>query len=43
MPSAIDDLIKRRVIEQWLGGKPRDKIAEENNIGAGTVTNIVNN
>jgi type V secretory pathway adhesin AidA len=39
MPSAIDPLIKKQVINQWLAG---DRIAAENKIGAGTVSNIVN-
>jgi hypothetical protein len=43
MPPAIDASIKRRVIQQWINGFPRDKIAADNNIGAGTVTSIVNN
>src|ERR687884_171928 len=43
MPSAIGELIKRRVIEQWISGCPRDKIAADNNIGSGTVSGIVNN
>ena len=43
MPSAIDELIKRRVIQQWISGCSRDKIAAENNIGTGTVSSIVNN
>jgi hypothetical protein len=43
MPSPIEEVIKRRVIEQWLSGEARDKIAAENNIGAGTVTSIVSN
>jgi hypothetical protein len=43
MPSGIDELIKRRVIQQWVSGHQRDKIATENNIGAGTVSSIVNN
>src|SRR5919197_4422906 len=42
MPAPIDESIKRRVIQQWFNGFPRDKIAEDNNIGAGTVTSIVN-
>jgi hypothetical protein len=41
MPSPIEEVIKRRVIEQWLSGEARDNIAAENNIGAGTVTSIV--
>ncbi|HJT49958.1 MAG TPA: hypothetical protein VJ729_17385 [Nitrososphaeraceae archaeon] len=42
MPSAIDELIKRRVMQQWFNGTPRDKIAADNNIGTGTVSGIVN-
>jgi hypothetical protein len=43
MPSAIDELIKRRVIQQWFNGETPDKIATDNNIGTGTVSGIVNN
>jgi hypothetical protein len=43
MPSAIDESIKRKVIQQWISGEPRDKIAEDDNIGAGTVSSIVSN
>jgi hypothetical protein len=43
MPAAIDESIKRKVIQQWVSGFPRDKIATENNIGPGTVTTIVSN
>jgi hypothetical protein len=43
MPAAIDESIKRKVIQQWISGESRDKIAAENNIGAGTVTNIISN
>jgi hypothetical protein len=43
MPAAIDELIRTKVIQQWFNGLPRDKIAAENNTGAGTVTNIVSN
>jgi len=42
MPSAIDELIKRRVTQQWFNGIPRDKIAADNNIGTGTVSGIIN-
>jgi len=42
MPSAIDPLIKKQVINQWLAGHSRDRIAADNNIGAGTVSNIIN-
>ncbi|MFL6413575.1 MAG: hypothetical protein ACJ71K_20340, partial [Nitrososphaeraceae archaeon] len=43
MPAAIDEIIKRKVIQQWISGCPRDKIATENNIGAGTVSSIIAN
>src|SRR5947209_2383126 len=42
MPAAIDPLVKKQVINQWLAGDSRDKIAADNDIGAGTVTNIIN-
>jgi transposase len=41
MPSPIDELLRRRVIEKWINGFPRDKIASDLQIGAGTVSNIV--
>jgi hypothetical protein len=43
MPAPIDEIVKRRVIQQWLSGEARDKIAIDNNIGSGTVSSIVNN
>ena len=43
MPPLIDEHIRRKVIQQWFNGLPRDKIAEENNLGAGTVSSIVAN
>ena len=42
MPSPIDDFKKRRVIQQWLTGEARDKIASDLEIGNGTVSGIVN-
>ena len=42
MPAAIDARVKRQVINQWLGGNSRDRIATDNGIGAGTVSNIIN-
>jgi hypothetical protein len=42
MPAPIDDIIKRRVVQQWLAGEARDRIAIDNNIGSGTVSSIVN-
>ena len=41
MPAPIDEIVKRRVVQQWLSGESRDKISADNNIGAGTVANIV--
>jgi hypothetical protein len=43
MPAPVDEIIKRRVVQQWLSGESRDKIAADNNIGSGTVSSIVNN
>ena len=43
MPPLIDEQIRRKVIQQWFNGLPRDKIAEENNIGTGTVSSIIAN
>jgi hypothetical protein len=41
MPAAIDPVIKKQVINQWLSGDSRDRIAADNGIGAGTVSNII--
>jgi transposase len=41
MPSAIDTQVKKQVIKQYLSGDSRDKIAADNGIGAGTVSNII--
>jgi hypothetical protein len=41
MPAPINEIIKRRVVQQWLSGEARDKIAIDNNIGEGTVSGIV--
>jgi hypothetical protein len=43
MPAPLDEQIRRKVIQQWFNGLPRDKIAEDNNIGAGTVPSIISN
>ena len=42
MPAAIDNSVKTNVIKQWLDGDTRDKIAFDNQIGAGTVSGIIN-
>ena len=42
MPSRLPDNYKSVVIQAWLNGEQRDKIAVDNGIGAGSVTNIIN-
>src|SRR5919202_1546732 len=42
MPSSIEPSVKTRVIQQWLFGDPRPKIAVDNDIGEGTVGSIIN-
>jgi transcriptional regulator with XRE-family HTH domain len=41
MPAAIESIIKQRVISQYLQGISRDRIATDNDIGTGTVSNII--
>jgi uncharacterized protein (UPF0335 family) len=41
MPAPIDEVVKRRVVQQWLAGEAREKIIVSNNIAAGTVSIIV--
>ena len=41
MPAPIGEIVKRRVIQQWLAGETHEKIIADNNIGAGTVSIIV--
>jgi hypothetical protein len=41
MPPPIQEVVRRRVIEQWISGFPRDKIALDLQMGAGTVSSIV--
>ena len=43
MPPLTDERTRRNVIREWILGFPRDAIAAENNIGAGTVSSIVAN
>ena len=43
MPAAIDEKIKRKVIQQWISGESRDKIASDLQIGGGTVSSIIAN
>ena len=42
MPASIEPSIKTRVMQQWLSGDPRPKIALDNDIGEGTVGSIIN-
>ena len=42
MPPAIGNDVKTNVIKQWLEGESRDAIATDNQIGAGTVSGIIN-
>jgi hypothetical protein len=41
MPALIDQIVKRRLVQQWLAGEAREKIIADNNIGAGTISIIV--
>ena len=43
MPAAIPETVKSKIISQWLLGLRRDIIAQDNNISAGAVSNIINN
>ena len=40
--TVIPEIIKSRVISQWLQGLNRDIIAQDNNISTGAVSNITN-
>jgi hypothetical protein len=42
MPPALDQSVKDRVIRLWLSDERRNHIAADCQIGAGYVTNIVN-
>src|SRR5918996_1690824 len=41
MEPKVPKSIKERVIKQWLQGTSRDQIAEDNDIGTGTVSAII--
>ena len=41
MPVKLPDHMKSLVIQQWLQGESRDKIAGDNGLSAGSVTNII--
>ncbi|HEV2875846.1 MAG TPA: hypothetical protein VGW09_01065 [Nitrososphaeraceae archaeon] len=42
MGGKIPRKIKENVIREWILALPRDTIAKNNDIGTGTVTNIIN-
>jgi hypothetical protein len=42
MVAKIPQSIKTKVLNEWLQGFTRNKIAENNGIGAGTVTDTIN-
>ena len=41
MPIGISHDTRNQVIREWLAGEPRDKIASDTELAAGTITNIV--
>lgn len=41
MPLKISQDVRAAVVEDWLNGKPRDTIANENSLGAGSVSAII--
>jgi hypothetical protein len=41
MPPAIDPAIKKQVVNRWLSGDSRERIAADNGVGTGTVSNII--
>jgi glutamate mutase epsilon subunit len=41
MPIRLSENIKSTVIQQWLAGHPRDKIALHCGISTGAVTNLI--
>ena len=42
MPAPINEQNRKQVIQQWVSGDTREKIAIDNDIGEGTVSGIVN-
>jgi hypothetical protein len=42
MPPALEIQTKNQVIKEWLPGFTRDEISSKNEIGEGTVSNILN-
>jgi hypothetical protein len=42
MPAAINEQTRKQVVQQWVSGDSRYKIAIDNDVGEGTVSGIVN-
>ena len=42
MPAATNEQTRKQVVQQWLSGTTREKIAIDNDIGEGTASSIVN-
>ena len=42
MPAKLPESLKSGVVQQWLKGIERDKLAAELGLSGGAVTNIVN-
>jgi hypothetical protein len=42
MGAKIPETIRKDILKQWLTGLSRDQIARQNEIGAGTVSTILN-
>jgi hypothetical protein len=43
MPAPINETVKRQVVQEWLSGESRAKIASDLQISAGTVASIIAN
>ena len=43
MPAPINETVKRQVVQEWLSGEARAKIASDLQIGAGSVPSIIAN
>lgn len=41
MPAALSQEVRKQVIQQWISGDTRNKIAIDNGIGEGTVSDII--
>jgi len=41
MRMTVNEIIKRRIVQQWLSREARDNIAIDNNIGSCTVSTVV--